>query len=501
MALYRRTPQKHPMKTPHFLTRAGIGLTLAGLLLASITLASKRSDKPSLTLTPDSTPIERTGAASYAPMLESARQTVVSVHTAEVVRVVRSSGSTHDELLRRFFGIPSPRRNPRAEPEVEERHIPQGVGSGVIVSADGYILTNNHVVSDQRGGNADEILVRLDDGRELSAEIVGRDPKTDVAVLKVDAEGLPAAKIADSDQIKVGDIVFAIGNPMGVGLTVTSGIVSATGRSIGIYGREGYEDFIQTDASINPGNSGGALVDIEGRLVGINSAILSRSGGNIGIGFAIPSNLAVHITRQLTDSGEVRRGFVGVSISALTPDMAEAFGLKNTKGVLVDEVVDGLPADRAGLKRGDIITTLDGKPVTTPNELRLAVSHITPGATLKVGAFRDGKPLSIEMKVGDQSNQLGSTGDEILGGVTVTPLTDDLRREYGIPGQLGGLVISKLDPSSPYARLLASGMVLLEVNDQPAATLDQARRTLRKGVNKLYLYDRGRTGYLALRVE
>ena len=492
------------MKPKKFLTRPGIGLVIAGLAFASLSLASKRSKKPVLELMPDPAPIARIGAtapASYAPMLEEARQSVVSVYTAEVVRVVRSRGSTQDDLLRRFFGIPAPRQNPRSEAEVEKRYIPQGVGSGVIISADGYILTNNHVVSDQQGGDADEILVRLDDDRELSAEIVGRDPKTDVAVLKVEAEDLPTAKIADSEQIRVGDIVFAIGNPMGVGLTVTSGIVSATGRSIGIYGREGYEDFIQTDASINPGNSGGALVDVEGRLIGINSAILSRSGGNIGIGFAIPSNLVVHITRQLTESGEVRRGFIGVSISALTPDMAEAFGLQDTKGVLVDDIVDGLPADKAGLKRGDIITTLDGKPVASPNELRLAVSHKAPGSTLKIKAYRNGKPVELAIAVGDQSNQLGSTGDEILEGVSATLLTENFRRKHGIPGQLGGILIAEIDPSSPHTRRLAAGMVLLEVNDQAIETLEQARRALRKGVNKLYLYERGRTGYLALRVE
>ena len=492
------------MSTPRYLTRLGIGLSLAGLALATLNLAAKRSKKHALELIPDPAPIERVGAtapASYAPMLEEARQSVVSVYTAEVVRVVRSRGSTQDDLLRRFFGVPGPRQDPRSEQEVEKRYVPQGVGSGDIISADGYILTNNHVVSDKQGGNADEVLVRLDDGRELSAEIVGRDPKTDVAVLKVEAEDLPAAKIADSEQIKVGDIVFAIGNPMGVGLTVTSGIVSATGRSIGIYGREGYEDFIQTDASINPGNSGGALVDIEGRLVGINSAILSRSGGNIGIGFAIPSNLVVHITRQLTDSGEVRRGFIGVSISTLTPDMAEAFGLKDTKGVLVDNIVEGLPADQAGLKRGDIITTLDDEPVANPNELRLAVSHKAPGSTLKVEVYRDGKPVELSIEVGDQSNQLGSTGNEILDGVSATVLTEEVRRENGLPRQLGGILISEIDPSSPHVRRLAAGMVLLEVNDQAIETIEQARRALRKGVNKLYLYDRGRTGYLALRVE
>jgi serine protease Do/serine protease DegQ len=345
------------------------------------------------------------------------------------------------------------------------------------------------------------VFVRLDDERELPAEIVGRDPKTDVAVLKIDAKDLPVATIADSDQIKVGDIVFAIGNPMGVGLTVTSGIVSATGRAIGIYGSEGYEDFIQTDASINPGNSGGALVDIEGRLIGVNSAIMSRSGGNVGIGFAIPSNLAVNITRQLTRSGEVRRGFVGVNIAPLTADMAEAFGLKGARGVLVDSVVEGLPADKAGLKRGDIITALDGKSLDSPNGLRLAVSQKSPGSKLKVTVVRDGKKIDLDVTVGDQSNQLGSTGSELLEGVTAAPLTDELRREHGVPRRVHGLVITDVAASSDYAGSLAPGIVLIEINDEHVESLDAARKALHKGVNKVYLYTDGRVGYVALRVD
>ena len=245
-----------------------------------------------LTIETDSRPIERVGGAqptSYAPMLAKARQSVVSVYTSEVVRYVNRSGSREDQILRQLFGI----RPPNDQGQVQEREVPQGVGSGVIISADGYILTNNHVVQDSRGGDADKILVRLSDETELEAKLIGRDPQTDIAVIKVETNDLPFIKVADSDEIMVGDIVFAIGNPLGVGLTVTSGIISATERSIGIYGHDGYEDFIQTDAAINQGNSGGALVDIEGRLIGINSAIKSTSGGSIGLGFAIPSNLAI----------------------------------------------------------------------------------------------------------------------------------------------------------------------------------------------------------------
>ena len=476
----------------------------AGVLLAfAAVFANPDESRETLDLAVDHTPINRsaaTGPVSYAPMLEKAQETVVAVYTADVVRVVRSSATPQDDMLRRFFGLPAPRGREEGS-AVEERRVPQGVGSGVIVREDGYIITNNHVVSDQRGEAADEVLVRLNDGRELSAEIVGRDPKTDVAVLKVEATGLPAAPIADSEEIKVGDIVFAIGNPMGIGLTVTSGIVSATDRAIGIYGRDGYEDFIQTDASINQGNSGGALVDVQGRLIGINSAILSRSGGNIGIGFAIPSNLAVNITRQLTESGEVQRGFIGVSISELTPDMAEAFGLDSTKGVLIEEVIEGLPAEKAGLERGDVIVKIDGKIIESSNELRLEVAQRPPGSSLEVLAVRDGKKKTFSINVGDQSNKLGSTGDELVPGVNAAPVDEATRRELGLPGRLSGLTITKVDPTSRYARRLTEGMVILEINDQQVNSLSDGREAMRQGANKLYVYHEGRTGYLAVRVK
>jgi Do/DeqQ family serine protease len=475
-------------------------LVIAGLLSLG-TLA--QAGKP-LELPVDGREIDRAAAAppvSYAAMLEKTTPAVVAVHTAEVVRVVRSSGMPQDDILRRFFGLPTPRQRPLTEDDVEEQRVPQGVGSGVIVSKDGYILTNNHVVMDQRGGDADEVLVQLNDGRELPAEIVGRDPKSDVALIKVDAKDLPAIRITDSDHCKVGDIVFAIGNPMGVGLTVTQGIVSATGRSIGIYGREGYENFIQTDASINRGNSGGALVDIEGRLLGINSAILSLTGGNMGIGFAIPSNMAVSVAGQLTEFGEVRRGFLGVSISEISPDMAEAFGLENAAGVLVDEVEKESPADKAGLKRGDVIRKINGKPSGSPNELRLRVAQAPPGSRIRLDVVRDGEAMELKAEVVDRSQVLGGIGNEWLDGVTVGSLDGELRENLGIPERVQGVVIREVDPSSGYARFLRPGLVIMEVNDRRVQSVDEAKRALRPGVNKLYVYDRGRTGYLALRLE
>ena len=294
----------------------------------------KANGAEGLGLNIDSQPIDRSNGASYANMLEKAQKSVVSVYTAELVQYLRYSGSSRDDLLREFFGLPPTNRRGS---NVETRKIPQGVGSGVIVRANGYIITNNHVISNQQGGVADEILVRLSNGKEYKAKVVGRDPKTDVAVLKVNATGLPTAKIADSKQTRVGDIVFAIGNPMGVGLTVTTGIISAKNRNIGIYGLDGYENFIQTDASINPGNSGGALVDIKGRLIGINSAIVSGSGGNVGIGFAIPSNLAVDVSSQLVKTGKVNRRTIGVYIAPISEVEAQRLGLSN-KSVLIQDL-------------------------------------------------------------------------------------------------------------------------------------------------------------------
>jgi serine protease Do/serine protease DegQ len=479
-------------------------MSAAAGLLAVITLAGTAEERMALDLPVDRTPIERVAAptpTSFAPMLKKTTPSVVAVYTSEIVRVVQSQGSREEELLRRLFGLPLPDRRGVPEPEIEERRVPQGTGSGVIVSEEGYILTNNHVVIDQQGEDADEILVRLNDGRELSAEIIGRDPKTDVAVLKVNAPGLPALKLADSDRIEVGDVVFAIGNPMGVGTTVTQGIVSARDRAIGIYGREGYENFIQTDAAINVGNSGGALVDTNGRLIGINSAILSRSGGSIGIGFAIPSNLVVSVTRQLTEFGEVKRGFLGVSISDVTPDMAEAFGLDKAQGVLIDDVEEGLAAEKAGLRRGDIVTSVNDKAVRNINELRVRVGQIPPGTEVRIGTVRDGKKKTVSATIGDRAQKIGGVGNELVEGITVAILDDGHRKRFGIPDNIDGLVVTEAEADSPYARYLTPGVVLLEINDQRIRGISDARSALRRGANKLYVYDRGRAGYLALRTR
>ncbi|MCB1123124.1 MAG: trypsin-like peptidase domain-containing protein, partial [Verrucomicrobiae bacterium] len=353
----------------------------------------------------------------------------------------------------------------------------------------------------QRGENADEVTVQLNDGRELNAKIVGRDPLTDVAIIKVEAEDLPAINIADSDNILVGDVVFAIGNPLGVGLTVTQGIVSATHRQIGIYGDSGYESFIQTDASINPGNSGGALIDSKGRLIGVNSAILSQSGGNIGIGFAIPANLATNIVTQLVESGEVRRGFLGVSISDLTPDLAEAFKIQETKGVLINDVEEGSAADNGGMERGDVVVSVDGKPVDSSNEFRLMIGHTLPGTKVVLEVIRESKKKTLTIEVGQASGRFAMSANELIEGVEVSQITEEQAKEYRIPLTVNGLLITAVSAESPYARNLVEGMVIMEINDQKLTTIREAREALEAGINKLYIFNRGRTGYLTIRVE
>jgi len=362
-------------------------LILCAVCSACYLLASRGNDSKEVNFSFDDQPIERSQGMSYATMLEEAQKSVVSVYTAELVQYLRYNGSSRDDLLRDFLGLPPTNRRGSS---VETRKVPQGVGSGVIFDSDGYIITNDHVISNEQSEVADEILVRLNNGDEYKAEVVGRDPKTDVAVLKVNVSDLPVAKIADSEETKVGDIVFAIGNPMGVGLTVTSGIISAKNRNIGIYGLEGYENFIQTDASINPGNSGGALVDIKGRLIGINSAIVSRSGGNVGIGFAIPSNLAVDVSSQLIQTGKVKRRTIGVYISLISGMEAQQLGLSN-ESVVIKDVLPQTAAAKAGLQAGDVITHINGRAIEGIGSFRSSIAHLKQGESVDVNFWRMNK--------------------------------------------------------------------------------------------------------------
>jgi len=327
---------------------------------------------------------------SLAPMLERVLPAVVNVSTRSVVRL-RRTPLLDDPFFRQFFNLP----------DVARERESQSLGSGVIVdAAKGYVVTNHHVVD-----GADEITVTLRDGRSLTAEVVGRDPEADIALLHIKADKLTALPPADSDALRVGDFAVAIGNPFGLGQTVTYGIVSALGRSgLGI---EGYENFIQTDASINPGNSGGALVSTDGRLVGINTAIVGPAGGNIGIGFAIPSNMAHAITTQLAEHGAVQRGELGVMIQDLTPELAGAFGLTQSGGAVIARVVPGSSAERAGLRAGDIVTEVDGHPVANGAALRTAIGVVRVGSDIHLAVMRNGKPLAINARLAAQAGEKG----------------------------------------------------------------------------------------------
>ncbi len=484
-------------------------LSLLGLALVAV--VSLRADDgdfldptivdrvPLITEDLERDPVE---VVSYSYVLRDAKPAVVSVHTSRVVQVVRGGVDPRQDFMRRFFGLP-PMPGPRGGegPTVEERKLPEGMGSGVIVSSDGYILTNNHVIAGRSDEVADEILVRLNDERELPARVVGRDSRTDVAVLKIDAEDLPHLPIADSNNLVVGDIVFAIGNPMGVGMTVTQGIVSATGRGhLNILGDDSYENFIQTDAAINMGNSGGALIDAKGRLVGINTAILSRTGGSIGIGFAIPSTMAHSVLINLATTGTIRRGFLGVSIADISDVMAEAVGLPDTRGVLIQDVEEGLPADEGGVRRGDVVLEFNGRAVRNANDFRLQVAQTPPGSTVHLTVRREGESKTLHVVLGDLEEAGLAAGDiQLFDGVTVSSLTPAHRDDFRIPNNVDGVIITSVEPRSPFARTLREGMVLVEINDRPVESVADARRLLRRGANKLYIFDRGRFGYLAVR--
>jgi serine protease Do/serine protease DegQ len=477
------------MKTKPVVLFLALSVSLAGLnggLYAAEKAAPKPAapvKKPALKI--DTTPVGNlTSAAvtSYADVLENIRPAVVSVYSSKIVR------QRIPDYFRPFLGN---------QPAPEQRQ--RGLGSGVIISSDGFIITNNHVVEE-----ADELKVLLNDEREFTAKVIGTDPKTDVAVIKIDVEHLPAATLADSAKLRVGDIVFAIGNPLGVGQTVTMGIVSATSRRVGILDEvAGYEDFIQTDAAINQGNSGGALIDARGRLVGINSAIISTSQGNIGIGFAIPINLASSIMNSLIETGTVARGYMGVSTDALNPDMAESFGLKpDAKGVIITNLnpADG-PAAKAGLKREDIITAINDKTITSRDDLRLIIAQTAPGTKINVKYLRDGKAQAVDVTLGKLPDDNAAEG-EFLPGVSVSPLTPELRKEMRLDEHVGGIVISEVAATSPYRENFPQGAVIEQLNRLPVIDLASAKRALRpEGRNIALIYYRGVYRYVMFTVR
>jgi serine protease Do len=437
---------------------------------------------------------------SFAPVVQKVMPSVVNIFSSRKVKTDYRQMElfNEDPLFRRFFGDQFGGRNliPR---ERQERSL----GSGVIISPDGYIVTNNHVVDD-----ASDIKVSLSDKREFTARVVGTDSKTDLAVLKIEQTGLPALTLAaDSSRVQVGDIVLAIGNPFGVGQTVTMGIVSATGR--GGLGIEDYEDFIQTDAAINPGNSGGALVNAEGRLIGISTAILSRSGGNQGIGFAIPVNMARNVTDQIIHGGKVSRAFLGVMIQPVTPDLAKAFKLGKSEGALISDVSANSPAERAGLKAGDVVTKVDDRFVADSRALQLMIGEMAPGRNVRLTVIHDGNERIYSVTLGEQSGNRNEAGNgskasagRALDGVSLEALTPEFARQYGIARNTNGVGVRRVDPDSAAAQAgLEPGDVILEVNRQPVSSMEQVHKYVSEGTTDttlLFVNHDGRTRYVVI---
>ena len=401
---------------------------------------------------------------SLAPMLEKVTPAVVNIATVSAVR--QSNSLMDDPFFRKFFDLP----------DQPTRTRPQSLGSGVIVDAErGLIVTNNHVIE-----NASEIVVALSDGREAVASVIGTDPRADVALIKIELNNLTALEWADSDVLRVGDFCVAIGNPFGLGQTVTSGIVSALDRSgLGI---EDFEDFIQTDASINPGNSGGALVDLAGRLIGINTAIVGPSGGNIGIGFAIPSNMAVDIIDQLLEFGEVKRGELGIAAQPLTPELAEAFGVQSRFGVVIGRIRADSPAAKAGLQVGDVITSIDGKPVRDVRAVKNRIGLVRLGQRLNMQVIRNGKTLGISAVIEELQ-----TGSQFFSGTVFAEERTRNGRRY--------VIIESVEPGSILDRYgLQAGDIVLSVNKASVGTIDALeQRAAQSGDSVLLLVQRGQT--------
>ena len=415
---------------------------------------------------PDIDMLERQNKA-YERIAEAVTPAIVSIQSTTVVKVQQSPFFT-DPLFRQFFGDMF-----GGQFGIPRNRVEHALGSGLIVGPDGYILTNNHVV-----GRAKEIDVMLSDKRTFKGQVVGRDSQTDIAVVKIQAKDLPTVALGDSSTLHVGDTVMAFGNPFGLDFTVTRGTVSALGRSRG--GIEEIQNFIQTDAAINPGNSGGALVNVRGQAVGINTAIVSGSSGPggegsfLGIGFAIPVNMARHVMQDLIKTGKVTRGYLGVEIGIVDEKLAQEFNVPDTSGAFVQDVTPGGPADKAGLKAGDVIRKLNGQTVEDHNQLTAAVTSMNPGTEVTLNILREGKPLTLKVKLGERPTNLsvraglGNVSQGTLQGIRVQNLTPSMREQLGLPASTRGVVISELDPNSPAAQAgLQPGDVIESINRRP----------------------------------
>lgn len=448
---------------------------------------------------------------SYASVVKRVTPSVVTIFSKRTRQMpAYPHPFMEDPLLRRFFGEDA---NPWRQGQ--RKHIEQGLGSGVIISEDGYILTNNHVIE---GADSDGVKVSLAaEGDKYDATVIGVDPQTDIAVLKIEGRKFPSIVLGDSENLEVGDVVLAIGNPFGIGQSVSMGIISALGRGFGILGQDGYENFIQTDSAINRGNSGGALVDAEGRLIGINQSIASPSGASAGVGFAVPINLAYQVAKRLVTDGKITRGYLGVNLQPLTPELAEDFKLPKSEGALIGGVMPETPAEKAGMAAGDVIVEFNGKKVADSRQLRLMVAQTPPKTPVTFKALRDGREKSFSVTLAelpddaagsqdDESDRRANTGNDALDGVEITDLDANFRQQHDIPQRIRGALVTSVDPDSSAAEAgLRPGDVIVEINRRPVRGADEVAELTREtkaGRMLLRVYSnsggRGGTRYLTV---
>jgi Do/DeqQ family serine protease len=447
--------------------------------------------------------------ASYSDVVEKTSTAVVQIdaeHKNRAVDSMQKNPFLDDPQLRDFF------RNMPQQPQQQRPQLQRGVGSGVIISADGTILTNFHVVE-----GSEKIVVTMNNNDSFPAKIIGSDQASDLAVLKIEGGNLPFLNLGNSDNVRIGDIVLAIGNPLGIGQTVTAGIISAKGRRTGLSDGGSFEDFLQTDAPINQGNSGGALVNLNGELIGINSQILSNSqgGGNIGIGFSIPSNMAKSVMEQLVENGQVRRGMLGVGIQPITEALAENFNVKDKKGVLINDVKKGSAAEKAGIKRDDVIVAINGEKIEDPNTLRNKVAGTLPGTEIKVTVLRDGENKEFTVKLdeletykaqksesNEEKNDTDNSSENGKLDLSLQPATPEILKQLGVPTDTKGLVVTEVDPNgAAAAEGISRGDVILEINRNPVATIEDVQSALEKSDDRpvlLLLNRRGQTIYLTI---